>query len=66
MVNATHVRRFQDVDTTHLSKIWILDLNYTKRDLDVTTQTSAQYQDPNLRRNYGTNNYMLRYKRIQE
>ena len=32
----------------------------------MTTQTSVRMQDPMLSRNYGTNDRMLRYKRIQD
>ena len=66
IVNANHARQFQGVDPTKLSKICIIDLDYAKRTLDVTTHRSVWSQDPNLSRNYGTGDCMIRYKHIQE
>ena len=60
IVNANHARQFQGVDPTKLSKICIIDLDYAKRTLDVITHTSVWSQDPNLIRNYGTNDFMIR------
>ena len=37
-----------------------------RRTIDTTTQTSVRTQDPTLSCNYGTNDCMLRYKRIQD
>ena len=34
--------------------------------LDVTTEKIAKIQDPQLTRNYGTNDRMLRYNRIDQ
>ena len=66
MVNDTHARLFQDVDTTYISKIWRIDLDNFNRILDVTTQTIVRSQNTKLSRNYGTNKCMIHFKRIQE
>ena len=65
MVNATHTIQFQGFYPTHLYKIWRIELYDANRDLYVTTQMSVWSQYPKLRRNYGTNNRILRYKNIQ-
>ena len=64
MFNDTHVRQFQDVDPSHLSKICRIYLDDAKRNLDVTTRTRVSSQEPNLIWNYVTNNRMIRYKSI--
>ena len=56
----------QGVDTKHLYKIWIIDLDDAKITLDVTNHISVWYKDPKLNWNYGINDCMLRYKNIQE
>ncbi len=52
------------VDAKHLSKIWRISHDDAKRTLEVTTQRSRRTEDPTLSRNYGTNDRMLRYRRI--
>jgi hypothetical protein len=66
MAGAIHAKRNQGVDAMHLSKIWKIDLDSAKRTLNVTAQNSVRTEDPKLSRNYGTNDRMLRYKRIKE
>ena len=66
IVNTNRARQLQGVDPTQISKICIIDLGYAKRTLDVTAHTSVWSQDPNLSRNYGTGDCMIRYKHIQE
>ena len=51
---------------SHLSKIWRISHEDAKSTIDTTTQTSVCTQDPTLSRNYGTNDHMLRYKRIKD
>ena len=41
VVNFTHTRQLQGGDPTHLSKIWRIDLEDSKRTLDFATKTSA-------------------------
>ena len=64
LVRASHARRSQGVDAVHLSKVWKISLDVAEQTLGITTQTSIHTDDPKLSRNYGTNDRMLRYKRI--
>ena len=66
LASAAHARRTQGMDAAHLSKVWRISLDQAERTLDITTQTSVRTDDPKLSRNYGTNDRMLRYKRIHE
>jgi hypothetical protein len=66
MVGAAHAGKPKGVDPTHLSKIWKIDLKTAERTLEVVSQSSKRTDDPKLSRNYGTNDRMLRYKRISE
>jgi hypothetical protein len=66
LVSAAHAGRHGGIDAEHLSKVWKIDLDSAKRTLDVTSQRSKRTDDPKLSRNYGTNDRMLRYKRIHE
>ena len=65
-VRTAHGKNSQGMKAAHLSKIWQIDLDAAKRTLDVTSQGSVRTHDPKLSRNYGTNDRMLRYKRINE
>ena len=65
IVNYNHTILFQGVDTTHLFNICRIYLDGVKVTLDVTIQTVLRSQDHKLRKNYGTNKRMLRYKFIQ-
>ena len=64
--HSTNASRPRGVTPEHLSKIWHISQEDTRRMINTTTQTSVQMQDPTLSRNYGTNDRMLRYKRIQD
>jgi hypothetical protein len=66
LVSATHAKRHGGVDASHLSKVWKIDVEAAKRTLGVTTQESQRTDNPKLSRNYGTNDRMLRYKRMHE
>ena len=66
MVSASHASRPKGIDASHLSKIWRINLDSTKRTLEVTSQHSTRSNNPNLSCKYGTNDRMLRYKRINE
>ena len=66
MVSAAHVGRSKGIDAEHLSKTWRIDVETAERTLDITSQHSMQKDNPTLSRNYGTNDRMLRYKRINE
>ena len=47
-----------------LSKIWKIENPTAARTLEVTTQLNRQGGSDNLLRHFGTNNRMLRYRRI--
>ena len=64
--HSTNASRPQGVTPEHLSKIWRISQEHSKRTINMTTQTSVRTQDPKLSRNYGTNDRMLHYKRIQD
>ena len=65
-VSAAHAGRHQGVKAEHLAKFWRIDIEQAKDTLNITTQRSVRTSDPKLSRNYGTNDRMLRYKRIDE
>jgi hypothetical protein len=54
------------VTPEYLSKVWRIYFEDAKRTIDVTSQLSVTPKDPILANNYGTNDRMLRYKRIKE
>ena len=66
MVSAVHAGISKNVDPEHLAKVWRIDVEAAKRTLDITSQRSKRTDNPKLARNYGTNDRMLRYKRIDE
>ena len=49
-----------------LSKVWRISHEEAKRTIDVTTQRAVRPTDPTISKNYGTNDRMLRYKRIKD
>ena len=54
------------VDAAHVSKIWRISTEDTKRTLAVTSQHGQCAQDPMLSQNYGTNDCILQYRHIHE
>jgi hypothetical protein len=66
MVSAAHASKSKGIDAEHLSKVWRIDLKAAERTLDITSQNSKQTDNPTLLCNSGTNDRMLRYKRIHE
>jgi len=67
MISAAHAGKSKGVDPAHLSKIWKIDLKTAERTLDVVSQNNKRTNDPKLsRRNYGTNDRMLQYRRVTE
>ena len=66
MVSAAHGGKSKGINAAHLAKIWQIDLDLAEKTLGITTQNSQRTDDPKLSRNYGTNDRMLRYKRIRE
>ena len=63
---STSASRPRGVTPEHISKIWRISQEDTRRMINNTTQTSVRMQDPTLSCNYGTNDRMLQYKRIQD
>ena len=61
---ATANRPRSGVDPEHLAKIWRISHDDAKRTIETTSQHCVRTEDPTLSRNYGTNDRMLRYKRI--
>eukprot|EP00957_Ditylum_brightwellii_P198535 15131056-Ditylum_brightwellii.AAC.1 len=64
MTSATHAGKPKGINPTHLSKVWKISHEQVVNAIDATTQHSQQTDDPKLSRYYGTNDQMLRYKRI--
>ena len=61
---AAHAEVPKGVTKELLSKIWRISENESRRTLEVTTQLNRQDADASLSRNFGTNDRMLRYRRI--
>ena len=62
--SAAHVDTPKGVTAAQLSKVWCISEEDAKRTLDVTTQLNKQDADASLARRFGTNDRMLRYRRI--
>ena len=58
------LKRQRGVTAEHLSKVWRISDEVAQRTLKVTTQLNKQDVNPSLSRRFGTNDRMLRYKRI--
>ena len=56
--------RSRGVSPEHLSKVWGIDVETARRTIDVTSQHCKHDHPDHLRRQYSTNDRMLRYKRI--
>jgi hypothetical protein len=65
MASAT-ARFASGVNPKHLSKIWRISNEDAERTLDNTTHLLQRATNHELSRNYGTNDRMLRYKRIRD
>ena len=64
-VGATSASKPRGVTAETLSKIWRIDYETAARTLKVTTQLNHQGGNETLSRHFGTNDRMLRYKRIK-
>ena len=62
--SAAHVDTPKGVTAEQLSKVWRISHEDAKKTLDVTSQLNKQDADASLSRRFGTNDRMLRYKRI--
>jgi hypothetical protein len=64
---ASSTARFASgVNPEHLSKIWRIFQEDAERTLDNTTHLLQRTTNPELSRNYGTNDRVLRYRRIRD
>ena len=61
---AAHAETPKGVTADHLSKVWRISHQEAVNTLEVTTQLNRQSMDASLARRFGTNDRMLRYKRI--
>ena len=52
------------VSPEHLSKVWGLYVETVRKTIDITSQYCRHDHPDHLRRQYSTNDWMLRYKRI--
>jgi hypothetical protein len=66
MARATHAEKPKGVSAEDLSKVWKIDVETARKTLNVTSQNCNRTNNPNLSRNYSTNDRMLRYKRISQ
>ncbi len=66
MMSAAHASRPTGITAEQLSKTWKIDMDAAERTIDITSQHNQRSDNPTLSRNYGTNDRMLRYKRIHE
>ena len=57
--SANHAEAPKGISADQLSKVWKIDLDSAKRNLDVTTQRCKRSDDLTLSRNYSTNDRML-------
>ena len=62
--SAAHADTPKGITASQLSKVWCISKEDAKRTLDVTTQLNKQDADASLARRFGTNDRMLRYRRI--
>ena len=65
MTNATTAGRPTGVTPEHLSKVWHIPHKMTEETLRATTQLNRRQGSGSLSRNLGTNDRMLRYRRIK-
>ena len=54
------------VNAKHIAKIWRISYDDATRTIDAMSQHSVRSEDPTLSQNYGTNDHMLRYRRIKD
>ena len=62
---ATQAMKTGGVSKEHLAKVWRLNEDEARRTLEVTSQLNKQDADSSLSRNFGTNDRMLRYRRLK-
>ena len=65
-VFAINASTFRGVSSDQLSKVWRISIEEAEDTLKVTSQQKVHGDDPQLAKNYGTNDRLLRYKHIAE
>ena len=63
--SAYHAEKSKGVDNELLQKIWRIDSDTAKHTINTTTQLNRQDINSKLSRNFGTNDRMLRYRRLK-
>ena len=63
--DAAHAEKPKGVSADLLQKIWRIDNDTAKRTIGKTTQLNRQDANSKLSRNFGTNDRMLRYRRLK-
>src|SRR5210317_1924766 len=66
MASATYAKPSRGTTASHLSKIWKIDMKAAERTVEATTQLKKHSEDPSMSRNFGTNDRMLLYRRINQ
>ena len=66
MSSAIHARKSMGTDTEHFSKLWKIDMESARQTIETTSQNSSRTHDPKFSRNYGTNDRMLQYIKIND
>ena len=62
---ATYAKNSKVLSTNLLSNIFRVDSETEKQTIKTTTHLNRQHANSNLSRNFGTNDWMLRYKLIK-
>ena len=63
-LSSAHADTPKGITAEHLSKVWRISDEAAQQTLEVTTQLNKQDVNASLSRRFGTNDRMLRYKRI--
>ena len=66
MVSAFHGGRHEVTKPSDLDKLWCIDADTASKTIDITSKKCVRKDNPNLSRNYGTTDRMLRYKHLKE
>ena len=66
MASSTYAKPSKGLTASHLSKIWKIDLQAAQHTVEAMTQLKKHSEDPLMTRNFGTNDCMLWYKRINQ
>ena len=65
-VMAATASSMRGVSSDHLSKVWRISREEADDTIKITSQNKIHSADPQLAKNYGTNDRMLQYKHINE